>query len=131
MNKSKKFLTMAFFIIAIISLIFAVSCFGLDTGYRELNQTYGGDAYTGIQNASAQAANNMAILSENINYISGMFFALVSVVSGLLGIYNSKQVKELKKKRQKKEKAQAAFATAQHNYVDMTAQVSDKADDVK
>lgn len=47
----------------------------MDTGSYESYFEYGGDAYTGIQNASAQAANNISDLAEIVSM--GMFAFLL------------------------------------------------------
>ena len=39
---------------------------GADTGYWESDKSYGGDAYTGMQQAAAQAANNTIYLGDMI-----------------------------------------------------------------
>lgn len=83
--------------IALVSLIFAIVCFCTDTSYafgsRESNATYGGDAYTGIQNAAAQTATNVYYLNKNIELltssvvlISGFFFLLVALCFTLTGV---------------------------------------------
>ncbi len=83
--------------IALVSLIFAIVCFCTDTSYafggRESNATYGGDAYTGMQNASAQTATNVYYLNRNIEIltssvvtIGGFFFLLVALCFALAGI---------------------------------------------
>lgn len=48
----------------IISVVLSFIVFGMNTGVYELAAKYGGDAYTGIQNASAQTANNIIYLSK-------------------------------------------------------------------
>ena len=48
----KRILSIAFVIIGILAIIFAFSAYDLETGYKESNEKYGGDAYTGIQNAA-------------------------------------------------------------------------------
>ena len=60
-----------FFVIALVALALTITCFVLtedvyvdssfSTSYT-YQETYGGDAYTGIQNASADAANNVRAL---------------------------------------------------------------------
>lgn len=51
-------------------------------GSYELNHSYGGDAYTGIQNAAAQAANNVYYGNEIVQNIAGGLEDLI----GALGI---------------------------------------------
>lgn len=60
-----------FFVIALVALALTITCFVLtedvyvdssfSTSYT-YQETYGGDAYTGMQNASANAANNVRAL---------------------------------------------------------------------
>jgi hypothetical protein len=63
----------------IVSIIGGIVVFTMDGGSHSSSYTYGGDAYTGIQNASADAANNICDL---IN-ITRTGFALVLIVLGL------------------------------------------------
>lgn len=65
--------------VGILSIIFSIRCFNMEDGSYEPNATYGGDAYTGMQNASAQAANNIQDLTKNVN--QGMGFMLM--IAGL------------------------------------------------
>lgn len=60
----KRIASIAFIIIGIIAIILAFSTFDQDVGYKENNKSYGGDAYTGIQNAAAETANNVHHLAE-------------------------------------------------------------------
>lgn len=79
---NKKLLPIMYFAIAALALIFAITCFALDTnemfGMTEQNQAYGGDAYTGIQNAAAQAATNTYYVGQNISN----FAACVTTMGG-------------------------------------------------
>ena len=86
--KSKKILSIMLFALAALSLIFAIVCFGSDTGYWVSSKSYGGDAYTGIQNAAAQTANNINYLRENINTFAGLFFVIVALTFAAFGVYN-------------------------------------------
>ena len=82
---NKNILGVSFILIAILSLIFAFTCFGMYTGGYESNLSYGGDAYTGIQNASAQAANNIQTLTENFNAACGYAFLICAATFASLG----------------------------------------------
>lgn len=69
-----------------ISVILSIICFCLYDGGYESSYTYGGDAYTGIQNASAQAANNLINLADIVKFgfgsvllIGGLYLILSSV----------------------------------------------------
>lgn len=59
-KKLKKYLL----IVGILALILAGLIIIKDVGYTEANEYYGGDAYTGIQQAAAQTANNVVDLAE-------------------------------------------------------------------
>ena len=60
----------------IISIVFAFVVNDMDIGFYESSYTYGGDAYTGIQNAAAQTANNVKDLADLVR--TGLFgFLLV------------------------------------------------------
>lgn len=76
--------------LGVLSLVFAVI---MKLTYFEGNyvrkETYGGDAYTGMQNASAATANNLLWLHETI-YIG---FLLTFILVGLYLIF--KHSKEL------------------------------------
>ena len=83
-NKAEKIRNILFLIIGVLSIIFAIKIGGLSTGSFEMPLSYGGDAYTGIQNACAGAANNAIdvanILQQGFKYcliIPG--FVLVSI----------------------------------------------------
>lgn len=70
-------------------------------GAYEDNNTYGGDAYTGIQNAAAQTANNVynvGELLEEMYYVERMYTGIVFVVAGsLLSLYDIANNKKPKK----------------------------------
>ena len=83
---NKRLLGTAFLLIAVLGIIFAIICFNLSSGGYEWNETYGGDAYTGIQNAAAQTANNVSTLNQNIKNISGYAFLMVGLSSGIFGV---------------------------------------------
>ena len=66
----------------IISVIFGIITLGMDTGSWESSSSYGGDAYTGIQNAAAQTANNVQDLAEIV--AAGIGFLLIAM--GLIAV---------------------------------------------
>lgn len=71
-------------ILGILSILLALVVFSGDVGYYESNQSYNGDAYTGMQNASAQAANNVMYLGETLQ-MALAFFLIVQGLAMLLG----------------------------------------------
>ncbi len=68
-------------VFGVISLILAIVCFTRETGSYEYNEIYGGDAYTGIQNAAAQSANNVLCLNR---IVKTGFGSVLLVCGGVL-----------------------------------------------
>ena len=104
MNKSRKTIGTWFWFIGILSFAFAVVCFfympSKDMAYgvplsSAVKYTYGGDAYTGIQNAAAETANNTYHLWYNITNLTNcikLIAVFVFVILGFLfislGVFN-------------------------------------------
>ena len=59
----------------LLSVVFGFVVSNMSTGYWESSKNYGGDAYTGIQNAAAQTANNVQDLAEILK--TGISFGLI------------------------------------------------------
>ena len=66
--------------IGCLALILCLVCFVADAGEFESMSRYGGDAYTGIQNASALAASNTKCVAQ----ICSLGFGSILLVGGLL-----------------------------------------------
>lgn len=66
--------------IGVLAIILSISCYKMDVGSYERDMTYGGDAYTGIQNAAAQTARNVQETAKIVRFGLGS----VLLVSGLL-----------------------------------------------
>lgn len=79
-----------------LSVIFGLIMMTLDTGSWESNLSYGGDAYTGIQNAAAQSANNIMALAEIAK--TGFGFMLISFGLFMVCFFSVKK-KQLKAER--------------------------------
>lgn len=58
-----------------LSILLGFIVMGYSDGYYESAATYGGDAYTGIQNAAAQTANNVKDLASTVKF--GIFSLLL------------------------------------------------------
>lgn len=67
----------------LVSLFFGIMMYSMPTGYWESSERYGGDAYTGIQNAAAQTANNVQDLAQ----IAQQGFAFVLMAAGLITVF--------------------------------------------
>ena len=76
-----------------LSIIFSFVINGYSTGRYEENLAYGGDAYTGIQNAAAGTAVNVHYLSEIIKF--GLFAVLLIAGLALLSHYAPMMIEEL------------------------------------
>ena len=63
---NKKLLKGFGIILGLVTIVLAISVFSQSVGYSEGSYSYGGDAYTGIQNAAAQTANNVQDVGEMI-----------------------------------------------------------------
>lgn len=83
-----------FLVIAgIVSIALSIHCFNMNEGEYCSDSMYGGDAYTGMQNASASAARNVKTLSKIVK--SG--FGSTLLVCGLTLIAFSIQGKKEEK----------------------------------
>jgi hypothetical protein len=92
MNIMKKTGYIGGIISGIISIVLSFVVNGMDTGSWSLYYEYGGDAYTGIQNSSAQAANNLGYLTELVQ--TGMFAFLLVFGIALVSFFIIQLTKE-------------------------------------
>lgn len=75
-----------FAVIGIVAIVLAVVCLLMSSGSHESYKTYGGDAYTGMQQAAAQTANNIQDLIAVVKF----GFSSVLLVTGLLSLAYAK-----------------------------------------
>ena len=61
------------------SFFAGIGVFGMSCGSYEMSRSYGGDAYTGIQNAAAQAANNIQDTNEMLQAGMGAFLCAFGI----------------------------------------------------
>lgn len=73
-------------VIGALSVIFSIVCFAADTGAFERQSAYGGDAYTGIQNAGAITANNVKCVAQICSIGFGGVFLLAGLTLLAVGI---------------------------------------------
>ena len=80
----------------VISVILGFVISGYTAGNLETFTSYGGDAYTGIQNAAAQTANNVMYLTKVIKF----GFTVLLIVLGIVSIcyFGSKFIDKIKNK---------------------------------
>lgn len=81
-----KKLRVSLLILGVVAIVVAIALFCVDVGSYESNEYYGGDAYTGIQQAAAQAANNVLAVGKMIRLgigglliVQGLVFLAASV----------------------------------------------------
>ena len=118
---NKRFLGIAFIIIAIVSFIFAIVIGAQSSGSYELSQAYGGDAYTGIQNAAAQTANNIMYSNEIIKLCACGIFVILGSILAILGIYfvseSNKEASQASVDNNSKKKTDdTSYYTQEENY---------------
>ena len=66
-------------ILGIVTIVLAVLVFDASVGYYESSISYGGDAYTGIQNAAAQTANNVKYVGEMLRLALGSLLMVLGL----------------------------------------------------
>lgn len=121
MNTLQQTKTVLLAIVGIVSIILSICCFSMDAGEKESNSFYGGDAYTGMQQASAATARNVQSLSK----IARFGFGSTLFICGASLIVLSIPASSHKGKEQEtSEKPQEATASLQ-------LQSSDKSIDTK
>ncbi len=84
----KRKLAMLAIIIGAIAIVMAIVCFALSPGDNQYNSSYGGDAYTGIQNAAAQTARNIVRTNTIIKIGFGSLLLVAGIAFGGSGVVN-------------------------------------------
>ena len=75
-----------FGITGILSTILSIVCYQMVPGFSESAKTYGGDAYTGIQNAASQTACNVRWLAEIVRFGLGSILLIAGIILIILAI---------------------------------------------
>lgn len=84
---NKKIKSVVFVIIGVVSLILSFACFGKYEGYITKDQAYGGDAYTGIQNALADVSSDIVMLNRVVKFGVGSLLLVSGLLIGSVGIF--------------------------------------------
>ena len=108
MKLKNNLITTMYFALAIISIVFAIICLTADVYSPRyiytFHESYGGDAYTGIQNAAADTSQNIIGLGLELgNLIKdcfGLSFILVGLIFVVLAIKSISNKKVLQEKIQ-------------------------------
>lgn len=89
---------------SVISFLLGIYCYdGFYGGDCVDFKTYGGDAYTDIQNATASAANNISVLSYTIQDMFSFLLIIIGLLAFsyfLLQLANSSKPKKPQKKNE-------------------------------
>ena len=85
-----------FSIIGVVGIILTIVCLLQDVGKEAEMQYFGGDAYTGMQHASAYAANNVLALTKLIKV--GFSSFLLSILSLGYGFFSESETKTIENK---------------------------------
>ena len=84
---NKKRIGIFAFVFAVVLFILSVVMFMNDAGSSPVNETYGGDAYTGIQNAAAATARNVRWLNEAVCFGFGSVLLAMSFAFFLVALH--------------------------------------------
>lgn len=84
MKNKRLIIGISFIVLGIISIIWGLNI--TYTGISSLSETYGGDAYTGIQNAASRTANN---INELGNTLCVGLKGILIVMGGAIIIYGT------------------------------------------
>lgn len=100
-----------FAILGVVAIVLGIMCFTKDTGDYESNRSYGGDAYTGIQNAAAETARNI----KDLAIICSFGFGSVLCVTGgtLLAVAFTNQTVEIANETKTHAKLETGVATTE------------------
>ncbi len=79
-EKNSKFFPIVGMFSGLLSIFLGFIALDKNTGYYEAALKYGGDAYTGMQNASAQAANNAMYAAEILSFGFGSLLIVLGIV---------------------------------------------------
>lgn len=82
--------------VGIISIILSIKCFSFDKLDSESRSMYGGDAYTGIQNAAATTSKNVSELASIVQFGFGSLLLINGLTLLAFGLTSpiGKKVKE-------------------------------------
>lgn len=78
-EKNSKLIPIIGILSGILSVILGIITMAKDTGLYAITETYGGDAYTGIQNAAAYTAINVHHLIESVNFGLGSLLIVLGI----------------------------------------------------
>lgn len=88
----KKVRVFTFIFLGVVSIILSIRCYAFDVASGKDDYIYGGDAYTGIQNAAAATSRNVSELTNVIKFgfgslllVGGLTFIGIALTTPLPG----------------------------------------------
>ena len=87
LSQNTKLKRIIFLAIGIIAIVLAIICACADNGVYESAKYYGGDAYTGIQQAAAQTANNLIDVADIVKFGFSSLLAIIGLLSAAYGLF--------------------------------------------
>ena len=98
----QKYFSIAGMVVGAFSVIMSFVVKGQNYSSYEYRSSYGGDAYTGIQNAAATTANNIGYLTDLVAY--GLFVILLVFGLACIVYFGKKLLVELEEEKMTAEK---------------------------
>ena len=87
LSQNTRLKRIVFLAIGIVAIILAIICACADTGAYESAKYYGGDAYSGIQQAAAQTANNLIDVAVIAKFGFSSLLAIIGLLSAAYGLF--------------------------------------------
>lgn len=98
-----KLKSILWYVIGLLSIILSICCFSMEVGDKVTMQYFGGDAYTGMQQASAHAANNVLALAKVVKFGFGSLLLSVGLAMFVWGVTISHKTEQKNDEYEKKE----------------------------
>ena len=80
----QKFKSIVMIVVGIVAIILSIVCFSFKSLDYERSSMYGGDAYTGIQNAAATTSKNVKELASIVQFGFGSILLVAGL--GFIGV---------------------------------------------
>lgn len=97
--KLSKIFAVVLVLIGVAAIILGIVCYSSDVGSAYGAETYGGDAYTGIQRAAAKTSSNVVKTNKILTFGFGSFLfvtGLLTLTFGLKNFFESFDFKAIK-----------------------------------
>lgn len=91
----KKLRSIVLIIVGVIAICLSIKCYSIKDLNYEHKSTYGGDAYTGIQNAAAATSNNVKELASVVQFGFGSVLLVMGLTLVGVGLTTPTGVKKI------------------------------------